>query len=102
MLADKDMGLDAVIELKVDEAALLRADRQARRGDDGSRRAARSAPTTIRKSFKTRLDAYRELTAPVSAYYARRGELQSGGRHGADRRRSARRSTIAIVASQRV
>jgi len=75
MLADKKMGLDAIIELRVDESALLaRIENRARetvaaggvvRSDDNP------------EAFKKRLDAYREQTAPVSAYYASRGVLKT-------------------------
>ncbi|WP_439576032.1 adenylate kinase [Phreatobacter sp.] len=75
MLAGKDIALDVVIELKVDEAALVGrierrvAEMQARgepvRADDNA------------EALKKRLDAYRAQTAPVSAYYAGRGALQS-------------------------
>jgi adenylate kinase len=73
MLHDKHMDLDAVIELKVDESALLqRIEKRAQetiaiggivRADDNP------------EAFKIRLDAYRVQTAPVSAYYASIGEL---------------------------
>lgn len=73
LLARKGLRLDAVIELAVDENALLarmekrvaetRAAGGAIRADDNP------------ESFKTRLDAYRTQTAPVSAYYAARGAL---------------------------
>lgn len=73
LLAAKGIALDAVVELKVDETALLRrietrvAEMQARgetvRADDN--------PETLRK----RLDAYRAQTAPLSAYYKGRGTL---------------------------
>jgi adenylate kinase len=73
LLAGKELQLDAVVELKVDESALLRrietrvAEMQARgeaiRADDN--------PDTLRK----RLDAYRAQTAPLSAYYKGRGTL---------------------------
>jgi adenylate kinase len=75
MLAEKGQQLDAVIELKVDESALLKrmekrvADTQAAggqiRGDDNV------------ESFKRRLDEYRQKTAPLSAYYAGTGELRT-------------------------
>jgi len=74
LLARMDMRLDAIVELKVDEAALLaRIENRARetvaaggvvRADDNP------------ESFKVRLDAYRAQTAPVSAYYASKGELK--------------------------
>ena len=75
MLAGKALKLDAVVELKVDEAALM------------SRIETRAADTlaaggTVRAddnpaSFKIRLDAYREQTAPVSGYYRDKGALKS-------------------------
>lgn len=73
MLADTHMALDAVVELKVDEAALL--DRIAQRAKETE-----AAGKPVRADdnpdvFKTRLDAYRSLTAPVSAYYAKTGRL---------------------------
>jgi adenylate kinase len=73
MLTAKNMGLDAVIELKVDEAALLdRIEKRARetvacggvvRHDD--------SPEVVR----ARLDAYRTQTAPVVAHYAAKKAL---------------------------
>ena len=75
LLARQDMRLDAIIELKVDEAALLaRIEKRARE--------TLAAGGTVRaddnpEAFKVRLDAYRELTAPVSAYYAGRGTLKT-------------------------
>ena len=75
ILAAKGFDLDAVIELRVDENALLRriesrvAEMKARgeklRDDDN--------PEVLRK----RLAAYRELTAPLIAYYRQRGSLRS-------------------------
>jgi adenylate kinase len=75
MLAEKNMKLDAIVELKVDEGALLsRIENRARetvaaggivRADDN--------PDALKK----RLDAYRVQTAPVSAYYASRGVLKT-------------------------
>lgn len=69
------MSLDAVIELKVDEAALLsRIEKRASetvagggvvRHDD--------SPEVVR----ARLDAYRTQTAPVVAYYATKNALTS-------------------------
>jgi len=74
LLAKKGLGLDAVIELDVDEAALLKrvenrvletkAKGGAVRADDNP------------ESLKTRLEAYRKQTAPVSCYYSEQGELK--------------------------
>ena len=75
LLADEKMKLDAVVELKVDEKALMaRIENRARETV--------AAGGTVRaddnpESFKIRLDAYREQTAPVSAYYAGIGELKT-------------------------
>ena len=73
ILSARGIALDAVIELQVDEAALIRrietriAETKARgealRDDD--------SPEVLRK----RLEAYRALTAPLIAYYRDRGVL---------------------------
>ncbi len=75
LLARTDMRLDAIIELKVDEKALLgRIEKRAAE--------TMAAGGTVRaddnpEAFKVRLDAYRTQTAPVSAYYAGRGTLKT-------------------------
>ncbi|WP_296570715.1 adenylate kinase [Phreatobacter sp.] len=75
MLAKSGMGLDAVIELKVDEGILvgriekrvaeMTARGEAVRADDNA------------EALKKRLDAYRAQTAPVSDYYASKGALKT-------------------------
>ena len=75
MLARRGLALDAVIEFKVDEGALVKrietraAETKARgeavRNDDNP------------EVFKTRLAAYRAQTAPLSAYYRSKGALKS-------------------------
>ena len=75
LLAEKGMRLDAIIELKVDESALLA--RIEKRAADTI-----AAGGTVRAddnpdAFKVRLVAYREQTAPVSADYASRGVLKT-------------------------
>lgn len=74
MLAEKGQPLDAVIELKVDENALV------------SRMENRVAETlaaggTVRsddnvEAFRKRLTEYREKTAPLSEHYAKTGDLK--------------------------
>ncbi|MBX3520673.1 MAG: adenylate kinase [Xanthobacteraceae bacterium] len=73
LLAQKGIRLDAVVELKVDEGALLKrietriaemtARGEAIRADDNP------------EALKKRLDAYRSQTAPLSAYYKAKGDL---------------------------
>lgn len=74
-LLDKEgLRLDAVIELSVDENALLaRMEKRVAEtlASGGSVRADDNP-----QSFKTRLKAYRTQTAPVSSYYAGKGELK--------------------------
>jgi len=75
MLEEKKLKLDTVVELAVDEDALV--GRIAKRA---SETAARGEP--VRKDdtpevFKTRLEAYRTQTAPLSAYYAGLGMLET-------------------------
>jgi adenylate kinase len=75
MLAEKGLKLDSVIEFKVNETELV--DRIVKRAKETE---ARGEP--VRKDdnpdvFKTRLDAYRTQTAPLSAYYAGKGALKT-------------------------
>jgi adenylate kinase len=75
MLQEHGIALDAVVELQVDEDALVRrienriAETKARgeplRDDD--------SPEVLRK----RLGAYRQQTAPLIAYYRQKGMLRS-------------------------
>lgn len=74
MLAGKKMKLDAVIELKVDESALMSRIQQ--RADDTVKAGGTVRADDNPESFKIRLDAYRTQTAPVSEHYAKRGELK--------------------------
>ena len=75
MLVEKGLRLDAVVELKVDEGALVErlksriAEMKARgepvRRDDNP------------EALKTRLNVYRTQTAPLIAYYGKKGLLKS-------------------------
>jgi adenylate kinase len=75
MLADKGLGLDGVVEIKVDEGALIKrlesriAEMTARgepvRADDNP------------EALKTRLAVYRAQTAPLIDYYGKKGALKS-------------------------
>ena len=73
MLAHKHLKLDAVIELKVDEKALLA--RIEKRAADTIAAGGIVRADDNPEAFKIRLDAYREQTAPVAGYYAGKGTL---------------------------
>jgi adenylate kinase len=75
MLTSKDMKLDAVIELQVDEAALL--SRIARRAAETQAAGGVVRADDNPEAFKIRLDAYRAQTAPVSSYFAKTGRLRT-------------------------
>jgi adenylate kinase len=73
MLAHKNLRLDGVIELKVDESALLA--RIERRAEETV-----AAGGTVRAddnpdALRIRLEAYRVQTAPVSEHYSSTGQL---------------------------
>ncbi|WP_077961499.1 adenylate kinase [Ensifer adhaerens] len=75
MLDGKGLKLDAVIELKVDEAALVK--RMENRVAETI-----AAGGTVRsddnpEAFKRRLTEYREKTAPLSEHYAGTGQLRT-------------------------
>jgi adenylate kinase len=75
MLADNGLQLDGVIEFKVDEAALVA--RIVRRAAETE---ARGEPVRMDDNpdvFRTRLEAYRAQTTPLSAYYRSKGALMS-------------------------
>ncbi len=74
LLARKGMSLDAVVELVVDETALV--DRMRKRVAETLASGKPVRADDNPESFKTRLDAYRAQTAPVSKHYAGRGELK--------------------------
>ena len=71
MLHEKGKDLNAVIQLSVDEAALL-ARIEKRAAESGTVRADDNAET-----LKKRLDAYKAQTAPILPYYEGKGMLKT-------------------------
>jgi len=69
MLAEKGLKLDAVVELTVDEEALLNRIKK-RAEETGGARADDNAET-----LRKRLEIYREQTAPIVPYYESKGLL---------------------------
>ncbi len=75
MLAGKGLKLSTVIELKVDENALV--GRIERRAAETQARGQAVRKDDTPEVFKQRLEAYRAQTAPLSAYYAEKGMLKT-------------------------
>ena len=75
MLAKHGTALDAVIELKVDEAALIR--RIESRIAETTARGEALRPDDNPDVLRRRLEAYRQQTAPLIAYYRGRGVLRT-------------------------
>ena len=74
-LATRGAKLDVVLELKVDEDALLKRIRG--RAEEAAMKGESVRNDDNPDAFKTRLDVYRRQTAPVSEYYRSRGLLKT-------------------------
>ncbi|MGF6171939.1 adenylate kinase [Ensifer sp. 4252] len=75
MLEGKGLRLDAVIELKVDETALVK--RMENRVAETIAAGGSVRSDDNPEAFKRRLTEYREKTAPLSEHYAGTGELKT-------------------------
>ena len=75
MMDRKGIELDSVIELKVDENALV--ERISKRARETEARGEVVRKDDNPEAFKVRLDAYRKQTAPLSDYYRDRGMLET-------------------------
>jgi adenylate kinase len=75
MLAARGLKLDAVIDLKVDEAILLQ--RVERRVAEMKARGQPVRADDNAESLKSRLAAYRSQTAPLTEHYRRKGLLRT-------------------------
>jgi adenylate kinase len=75
MLREKGLDLEAVVELRVDEEALL--GRMHRRVAEMTLRGEPVRADDNPETFQKRLEAYRIQTAPLVAYYAGRGRLRT-------------------------
>jgi len=94
LLAKKGLKLDGVVELKVDEDMLLK--RIEKRLTETKAKGEAIRPDDNPESFRTRLRAYRQQTAPLIDYYRKRGSLKSvDGMAGVD---DVTRSIDAVLA----
>jgi adenylate kinase len=75
LLAERGMELDAVVELKVNEGILL--ERIKTRVAEMTARGEKVRADDNAEALKNRLDAYRIQTGPLSAYYAKTGQLRT-------------------------
>jgi adenylate kinase len=75
MLVEKGLGLDAVIELRVDEEIL--ASGVEKRVSEMQARGEKVRSDDNPEALKRRLGAYRAQTAPLIAYYAKKGSLRT-------------------------
>jgi len=74
MLEEKSLALDAVLELQVDLNALV--ERMTTRVSETRAKGDLVRADDTPDAFRTRLEAYRKQTVPLSAYYANRGLLR--------------------------
>jgi adenylate kinase len=75
MLANNGLSLDAVVELRVDEDALVRRIEQ--RAAEMKARGEALREDDNPEVLRNRLKAYRDQTAPLIAYYRQRGSLRT-------------------------
>jgi adenylate kinase len=75
MLIDKGLNLDAVIKLKVDSDILQQ--RIANRVAEAKASGQALRPDDNPQVLRTRIEAYREQTAPLIDYYSRQGVLKT-------------------------
>ena len=75
MLKERGIALDAVLELRVDEDALLR--RIENRVAEMKARGEPLRPDDNADVLRQRLEAYRKLTAPLVAYYRKKNVLRT-------------------------
>jgi adenylate kinase len=75
LLAERGLSLDAVIQLKVNEDILLK--RIETRAAEMTARGEKVRADDNPEALKKRLVAYRALTEPLSAYYAKIGQLRT-------------------------
>ncbi|MEM9494388.1 MAG: adenylate kinase [Pseudomonadota bacterium] len=74
MLEKKDLSLDVVVELRVDEGALL--DRLRNRIKETEAKGEKVREDDNEETFKHRLAVYHEQTAPLIPYYEKQGKLK--------------------------
>lgn len=83
LLDEKDMSLDAVVELVVDEGALMA--RMENRVKETLAAGGQVRKDDNPETFRQRLEAYTAQTAPLSSFYAKTGRLkQIDGMQGID------------------
>jgi adenylate kinase len=75
LLGEKGLRLEAVVELQVDEGVLLK--RLESRIADMKARGEQVRPDDNAEALKTRLHVYRTQTAPLIAFYGKKGLLKS-------------------------